>query len=114
MRLRDWKKEKERIPLRLLPRHEVYAVVHQLPVDVPPHLFGIRLYATQRLAPLRLDNVRSFFQREVKGLGLAALTNDCGNVPGGARPDAVELIETFVLWLAVGLRSKMPFAEDRR
>src|SRR3954463_16385061 len=99
MRPRDWKKEKERIPRRLLPRHEVYAVVHQLPVDVPPHLFGIWLYRPQRLAPPGLDNVRSFVQREVKGLGLAALTNDAEDVPGVARRDAVELIETFVLWL---------------
>ena len=105
--------EEERLARRLLALHEIDAVVHQLPVDLAPHLFGVGLYHLQRLAAFGLDDLRPLVERDVEGLGLMALADHAEGVPGVRRRDAVEFVEALVLRLAIGLGAEMPFAEDR-
>ena len=93
--------------------HEIDAVVHKLPVDRAPHFFCVGFDHPQRLAAFGLDDLRPLVERDVERLGLVALTNHSESVPGVCRRDTVELVEAFVLRLAIGLGAKMPFAEDR-
>ena len=67
--------KKEWPPRRLLARHEVDAVIHQFPVDLAPHLFGVRLYDFERLAPPGFDDLRPVADRNVERLCLMALTD---------------------------------------
>ena len=88
--------------------NEIDAAVHKFPVDFAPHFFGIGFDNLQRLAPFGLDDLRSFVERDIEGLGLVALTNHTERVPSVRRRNAVKFVEALVLRLAIDLSAKMP------
>ena len=113
MRPGDRQVEKERLAGPFLTLHEIDAPIHQLPVDLAPHLGRVRFHCLKRLAPIGLDDLGSLVQGNLKRLGLPALGNHQERVPGIARRDTVELVEALILRQAVGLVAEVPLTEHR-
>jgi hypothetical protein len=76
-----------------------------------PHLSRVGLHCFQRLASLGLDDLWTLVERDLESFRVTGLTDHQERVPGIAGRDAVELIETLVLRLAVGLVAEMPLAK---